>query len=92
MAEIGQIPETPPGMPTGFGLAASGGMLPNDCGLTVFQHACRSARRHRLEAARLALSLRPLDGLAKFKNPQAPAVRREAEEDWGRWPKARTAS
>ena len=28
MAEIGQIPETPPGVPTGFGLAASGGMLP----------------------------------------------------------------
>ena len=25
MAEIGQIPETPPGVPTGFGLAASGG-------------------------------------------------------------------
>jgi hypothetical protein len=23
----------------------------------------------------------------KSKNPQAPAVRREAEEDWGRWPK-----
>ena len=41
MAEIGQIPETPPGVPTGFGLAASGGMLPNDCGLTVFQHACQ---------------------------------------------------
>jgi hypothetical protein len=28
VAEIGQIPETPPGVPTGFGLAASGGMLP----------------------------------------------------------------
>ena len=26
MAEIGQIPETPPGVPTGFGLAASGGI------------------------------------------------------------------
>jgi hypothetical protein len=26
--EMGQIPETPPGVPTGFGLAASGGMLP----------------------------------------------------------------
>jgi ATP-dependent DNA ligase len=23
----------------------------------------------------------------KSKNPQAPAVKREAEEDWGRWPK-----
>jgi hypothetical protein len=28
VAEMGQIPETPPGVPTGFGLAASGGMLP----------------------------------------------------------------
>ena len=23
-------------------------------------------------------------GLAQFKNPAAPAVKREAEEDWGR--------
>ena len=28
--------------------------------------------------------LRPLADWLKFKNPQAPAVRREAEEDWGR--------
>jgi hypothetical protein len=21
----------------------------------------------------------------KFKNPEAPAVKREAEEDWGKW-------
>jgi bifunctional non-homologous end joining protein LigD len=26
----------------------------------------------------------------KSKNPNAPAVKREAEEDWGRWPSART--
>jgi ATP-dependent DNA ligase len=23
----------------------------------------------------------------KFKNPEAPAVKREAEEDWGKWAK-----
>ena len=93
MAEIGQIPETPPGMPTGFGLAASGGMLPNDCGLTVFQHACQLGCEG-IVSKRLGSryrSGRSPDWL-KFKNPQAPAVRREAEEDWGRWPKARTAS
>jgi ATP-dependent DNA ligase len=26
----------------------------------------------------------------KSKNPQAPAVKREAEEEWGRWPSAKT--
>ena len=59
--------------------------LGHDCGLTVFQHACalgcegivskRLGSRYR--------SGRSPDWL-KFKNPAAPAVRREAEEDWGR--------
>jgi ATP-dependent DNA ligase len=59
--------------------------LVHDCGLTVFQHACkmglegivskRPGSRYR--------SGRSTDWL-KFKNPDAPAVRREAEEDWGR--------
>ena len=59
--------------------------LPHECGLSVFQHACllgcegivskRLGSRYR--------SGRSPDWL-KFKNPQAPAVRREAEEDWGR--------
>jgi bifunctional non-homologous end joining protein LigD len=54
-------------------------------GLAVFQHACfmglegsvskRLGSRYR--------SGRSPDWL-KFKNPQAPAVRREAEEDWGK--------
>jgi bifunctional non-homologous end joining protein LigD len=54
-------------------------------GVVVFQHACalgcegivskRLGSRYR--------SGRSPDWL-KFKNPQAPAVRREAEEDWGR--------
>ena len=59
--------------------------LAHDCGLTVFQHACalgcegivskRLGSRYR--------SGRSPDWL-KFKNLAAPAVRREAEEDWGR--------
>ena len=58
--------------------------LEHDCGVTVFQHACalgcegivskRLGSRYR--------SGRSPDWL-KFKNPAAPAVRREAEEDWG---------
>jgi ATP-dependent DNA ligase len=59
--------------------------LAYDCGVTVFQHACalgcegivskRLGSRYR--------SGRSPDWL-KFKNPAAPAVGREAEEDWGR--------
>ena len=41
-------------------------------------------RGHRLQAARLALPLRPLAGLAQVQEPGCAAVRREAEEDWGR--------
>src|SRR5215471_3331775 len=37
-------------------------------------------RRRRVEAQGLALSLRPLAGWVKMKNPAAPAVKREAEE------------
>jgi hypothetical protein len=39
--------------------------------------------RHRVETQGLALSLRSLARLAKMKNPEAPAVKREAEQDWG---------
>jgi len=39
---------------------------------------------HRVEAARLALPLRPLPDWLKFKNPEATAMRREAEEEWGK--------
>ena len=41
-------------------------------------------RRGRVEAARNALPVRPSPDWLKFKNPEAPAVKREAEEDWGR--------
>ena len=32
---------------------------------------------------RVALQVTPLSRLAQVKNPNAPAVKREAEEDWG---------
>jgi hypothetical protein len=39
-------------------------------------------RRHCVEAAWLAIPARGQDCWIKVKNPEAPAVRREAEEDW----------
>ena len=58
--------------------------LEHDCGLTVFRHACRLGCEgivsKRLES-RYRSGRSP--DWPKFKNPQAPAVRREAE-DWGR--------
>ena len=91
----GNWPNTrnPAGDADGVWVGSVGGMLPNDCGLTVFQHACQLGCEG-IVSKRLGSryrSGRSPDWL-KFKNPQAPAVRREAEEDWGRWPKARTAS
>ena len=59
--------------------------LQHDCGLTVFQHACKMGLEG-IVSKRLGSiyrSGRSADWL-KFKNPEAPAVRREAEEDWGR--------
>ena len=59
--------------------------LEHDCGLTVFQHACKMGLEG-IVSKRLGSryrSGRTTDWL-KFKNPEAPAVRREAEEDWGR--------
>ena len=59
--------------------------LAHDCGLTVFEHACQLGCEG-IVSKRLGSryrSGRSPDWL-KFKNPQAPAVRREAEEDWGR--------
>jgi bifunctional non-homologous end joining protein LigD len=59
--------------------------LEHDCGLTVFQHACKMGLEG-IVSKRLGSryrSGRSPDWL-KFKNPEAPAVKREAEEDWGR--------
>ena len=57
--------------------------LEHDSGLTVFQHACKMGLEG-IVSKRLGSryrSGRSPDWL-KFKNPEAPAVRREAEEDW----------
>jgi bifunctional non-homologous end joining protein LigD len=54
-------------------------------GVVVFQHACQLGCEG-IVSKRLGSryrSGRSPDWL-KFKNPAAPAVRREAEEDWGR--------
>jgi bifunctional non-homologous end joining protein LigD len=59
--------------------------LEHDCGLTVFQHACKMGLEG-IVSKRLGSryrSGRSPDWL-KFKNPDAPAVKREAEEDRGR--------
>jgi ATP-dependent DNA ligase len=59
--------------------------LEHDCGLTAFQHACKMGLEG-IVSKRLGSryqSGRSPDSL-KFKNPDAPAVRREAEEDWRR--------
>jgi hypothetical protein len=54
-------------------------------GDVVFQHACKMGLEG-IVSKRLGsryVSGRTRDWL-KFKNPAAPAVKREAEEDWGR--------
>jgi bifunctional non-homologous end joining protein LigD len=59
--------------------------LEHDSGPEVFAHACKMGLEG-IVSKRLGSryrSGRSKDWL-KFKNPQAPAVRREAEEDWGR--------
>ena len=59
--------------------------LEHDCGLTVFQHACRMGLEG-IVSKRLGSryrSGRSPDWL-KMKNPACAAVRREADEDWRR--------
>ena len=59
--------------------------LEHECGLTVFQHACKMGLEG-IVSKRLGSryrSGRTPDWL-KFKNPEAPAVKREAEEEWGK--------
>jgi bifunctional non-homologous end joining protein LigD len=54
-------------------------------GIAVFEHACRMGLEG-IVSKRLGSryrSRRSPDWL-KFKNPEAPAVRREEEEDWGK--------
>ena len=40
--------------------------------------------RHRVRATRIAIPFWPLAGLPKFKNQAAPALKREAEKNWGK--------
>jgi ATP-dependent DNA ligase len=57
-------------------------------GPTVFQHACKLGLEgvvSKRKESRYSSGRSP--DWIKSKNPQAPAVRREAEEDWGRWPR-----
>ena len=74
-----------PPSPERIVVSLGSGHLAHDCGVTVFQHACQLGCEG-IVSKRLGSryrSGRSPDWL-KFKNPQAPAVRREAEEDWGR--------
>jgi bifunctional non-homologous end joining protein LigD len=59
--------------------------LCHDDGEAVFRHACKMALEGIVSKRRDSSyrSGRSSDWL-KSKNPDAPAVRREAEEDWGR--------
>ena len=67
------------------GLNFSGDIWTHPEGAVVFQHACKVGLEG-IVSKRLGShyrSGRSPDWL-KFKNPSAPAVKREAEEDWGR--------
>jgi ATP-dependent DNA ligase len=59
----------------------------------VFAHACRMGLEGIVSKRKDSryVSGRSLHW-TKSKNPQAPAVKREAEEDWGRWPKRQRRS
>jgi bifunctional non-homologous end joining protein LigD len=54
----------------------------------IFQHACKLGLEGIVSKRKDSryISGRSLHWI-KSKNPEAPAVKREAEEDWGRWPK-----
>ena len=59
--------------------------LKHDCRLAVFQHACKMGLEG-IVSKRLGSRCRSgwSPDWLKFKNPKAPAVRWESEEDWGR--------
>jgi bifunctional non-homologous end joining protein LigD len=64
--------------------------LDHEDGALVFAHACKLGLEGIVSKRRDSSynSGRSPDWI-KSKNPNAPAVKREAEEDWGRWPSAR---
>jgi hypothetical protein len=60
----------------------------SSCRRLLFRHRLQArARRHRVQAQGLAYRSGRSPDWLKMKNPDAPAVKREAEEDWGkdRW-------
>jgi ATP-dependent DNA ligase len=62
--------------------------LEHEEGVVVFNHACRMGLEGIVSKRKDSryISGRSPDWI-KSKNPNAPAVKREAEEDWGKWPK-----
>jgi bifunctional non-homologous end joining protein LigD len=62
--------------------------LEHEDGAQVFAHACRMGLEGIVSKRKDSryISGRSVHWI-KSKNPQAPAVKREAEEDWGRWSK-----
>jgi bifunctional non-homologous end joining protein LigD len=67
--------------------------IDNEDGPLVFAHACRMGLEGIVSKRRSSpyRSGRSPDWI-KSKNPNAAAVKREAEEDWGRWPKRQRRS
>ena len=58
--------------------------LDYDDGAAVFQHACRMGLEGVCQSARTHSTAPGSPDWLKMKNPACEAVRREAEEDWGR--------
>jgi bifunctional non-homologous end joining protein LigD len=54
----------------------------SDDGDLVFRHACKVGLEG-IVSKRLGSRYRRSPDWLKMKNPDAPAVKREAEEDWG---------
>jgi bifunctional non-homologous end joining protein LigD len=65
--------------------------LDEEDGPLVFLHACKLGLEGIVSKRRDSpYSSGRSPHWIKSKNPQAPAVKREAEEDWGKWPKRRS--
>jgi bifunctional non-homologous end joining protein LigD len=67
--------------------------LDQEDGPLVFLHACKLGLEGIVSKRRDSpYSSGRSPHWVKSKNPSAPAVKREAEEDWGKWPKRRRAA
>jgi hypothetical protein len=67
------------GVPGGEGMRGVPGITETEEGLLSI-----GLQEYRKQACRLALSVATPPRWVKIKNPNAPPVKREAEEDWGR--------